>query len=160
PSTFNFQPSTFNFQPATFNLQLIKASTYALKSARSLLEHPFDYPGVVVAITQVMVERREAMLLALLLHVVELLDLEFMIPDDSPVVRRRIHRETGRNSPIDSDDYVVLTGATVPGLDLAPHEVLHVIEPFNGIHHLVALAVLLYKPVDQSVDPGKIVRID
>ena len=56
-----------------------------------------DHARIVVAIRQIMIERREAMALAGLLHVLELLTIEMEFVDIAPVVGGRIHGKTGRD---------------------------------------------------------------
>src|SRR6266581_173534 len=61
-----------------------------------------------------MIQRRKTMLLAGFLHAGELAAIELVLIDVSPIVGGRVHRETGSDGPIGSDDDVVLTGSTVP----------------------------------------------
>src|SRR5215471_6283504 len=65
----------------------IKASADALKAPRCLLEHPFDYSRIVITVSEVVIQGRETVLLAFLLHLVKLLDFELVVADHSPIIR-------------------------------------------------------------------------
>src|ERR1700751_1645516 len=54
------------------------------------------------------------MLLAGFLHAGELAVIEFVLIDVSPIVGRCVHGETGSDSPVGSNDDIVLAGPTVP----------------------------------------------
>src|SRR5229473_6889060 len=54
------------------------------------------------------------MLLAGFLHAGELVIIEFVLIDVSPIVGRSVHGETGSDCPVGSNDDIVLTSATVP----------------------------------------------
>lgn len=54
---------------------------------QGLLQTPADYTHVVVAIPKNVITRREAMLGAFLLHLVELLHVKLVVPYGSPVMR-------------------------------------------------------------------------
>jgi len=79
-----------------------------------VLPHPLDDPGVVVAVSEIVIERREAVLLASLLHVGLLGAIEREVIDIAPVNGCGIHRETRRNRSLGADDHVILPGAAVP----------------------------------------------
>src|SRR5579883_1744444 len=75
---------------------------------------PLDHAGVVVAIAEIVVQRGEAVLLAGVLHVLELAGLEFVAIHGAPVVRGGEHGEAGPEGAIGADDHVVVAGAAVP----------------------------------------------
>src|SRR5579875_2544248 len=110
-------------------VSLIETPREPLESARRLLQHPSNRSPIVIAITQVVIQRGKAVRLAGLLHFVELLHLELVISDGSPIICSRVHRKTRRERPIDTDDHVVLPGAAIPRFHLAAHEILHVVQP-------------------------------
>src|SRR5262245_58748352 len=127
-----------NPSSSRFSVLLFKASTHSLESTAGLFQDPLDCSRIVVAVGEVMVQGREAMRLALLLHRVELLDFKLVMANAAPIVGRRIHWETGRQRAIHTDDHLILARPAVPRLHLATHEVLHVIQPLDRVHHLVA----------------------
>jgi hypothetical protein len=77
----------------------------SLEAVRKLLKEILDNTLVVVAPTQDVVERREAVGLAGLFLMVELLGLEFVIADHAPVIAGRIHREAWCQSSIDANNH-------------------------------------------------------
>src|ERR1700680_2996104 len=86
-----------------------------------------DDARVVIAISQVVVERGEAVALAGGFHVREPLADEIRFIDVAPVVGRRIHREARRDGAVGADDDVVLACAAVPFAELhvtvfTPHD--------------------------------------
>src|SRR6266478_7648161 len=98
-------------------------------SARSVLEaprpafhpvgdglgpHPLDHAGVVIAVSEVVVQGGEAVTLTSVLHLLQLSLLELRMVDVAPVKGRRVHRETGRNRAVGADDHVVLPGPAIP----------------------------------------------
>ena len=95
------------------------------------------------------------MLGAIDLHLVELLDVELVVADHAPVVRRRVHREARRQRAVRANDQRVLTGAALPGWNLAAHQQLHVFHVLNGIDHLVAVVdALVVQIVEQTHRPS------
>src|ERR1039457_3005243 len=105
---------------------LRKAPRKPLKSARCLLKNPARSAPIVVTKRQVVVQRGEAMRLALLLHLLELAAIEVWFFDGAPVVGGGIHGEAGTESAIHADDHVVLPGAAIPILKFAVHELTHI----------------------------------
>src|ERR1700693_1254023 len=97
---------------------ILKTSRGALKTVRSLLQKPADGPRCVVAVSQVVVQRGEAALLALHLHLSELLFLEARIAGRSPAVRSAVHGETGRQCSVRANDQRILPRTAVPVLQL------------------------------------------
>src|ERR1700679_552587 len=93
-----------------------------------LLEEVFDDPLIVVAPAQNVVKGRKAMRLASFSLVVELFGLELVAADHTPVVTRRVHRETGRERAIHTNDHGILPGAAVPREVIALHEIDHLPE--------------------------------
>src|SRR6201987_5844827 len=87
---------------------------HALKSVRQLFEEVLDHPLVVVAPAENVVECREAMSLAALFLVIQLLRIEFVVAYHSPVVAGRIHRKTWSQRSIHPDDHGVLPCPAVP----------------------------------------------
>ena len=67
------------------NYNLHKAAAHTLESVASLLQNPLDDPRIVVAETQVMIQGREAMGLARLLHFVHLRNFKFVVSNRPPV---------------------------------------------------------------------------
>src|SRR5262249_6577683 len=98
---------------------------YALKAAYCLLEEPFDNTRIVVAEAHNMVERREAVRLAGLLHLVKLRFVKLVVLDGSPVVARRVHGEAWSQGSVGPDDAGVLARTAVPLLKLPAHELFH-----------------------------------
>lgn len=93
---------------------VFKAANAALEPAFCVFPHPLDHSRVIVAISEIMVERGEAVLLASLLHSVQLVAVKCELVDIAPIVGRGIHREAGRHSTVRADDHVVLPGTAVP----------------------------------------------
>src|ERR1700748_1573024 len=65
------------------------------------LHHPVDYTAIVIAERQDVVQRREAGRLPLLLHLLQLLRIELVVLNRSPVIAGRVHREAWRQCAID-----------------------------------------------------------
>ena len=65
---------------------LYKATVDSLEAMGSLFENPFQNSGIVVTETEVMIQGRETMSLARLLHFIELGHVELVIFNDTPVV--------------------------------------------------------------------------
>ena len=76
--------------------------------------HELDHASIVVAVCKIVVQGREAMLLASLLHARELTVFKFVMIDVSPIVGRSIHRKTRSHSSIGPNDHVILACAAVP----------------------------------------------
>lgn len=81
-----------------------EAAAYALETVARLFRRPGQYPHSVVAVTQNVVARRQAMLGAIYLHFIKLRDIKLVIADDTPVMGRRIHREARRQRSIGTND--------------------------------------------------------
>src|SRR5262249_17382433 len=71
-------------------------------------------PRIVVAVRQIVVQGREAVLLASLLHRRKLAAIELVLIDVSPVITGTVHGEAGSDGTIGRDDDMVLGGATLP----------------------------------------------
>ncbi len=93
---------------------VLKAAGAASEASDSVGPQPLKHSRVVVAVRQVVVEGREAVALAGVLHLLELLCIEFWHVDVAPIVRRGIHGETRSHRAVCADDGVVLAGAAVP----------------------------------------------
>src|SRR6185437_12041258 len=100
--------------PVRFSFSVLKASCTASEAALRIRPQPLDHAGVVVAVGEIVIQRGETMLLAGPLHIGKCLSIEVEMLDVAPVVGSRIHGETGSNGTVGADDYVVLSGATVP----------------------------------------------
>lgn len=141
-------------------LLILEAPGSSLKSPESLLERPFDGSAGLVAIGQIVVQGRKAMLLAVALDLSQLSLLESRFPDTTPVAGCRVHRETGCQCSVSPDDQRVLSGAAIPLRELAPHEPLHFLKAPDRIHHFVAGPVFLDEPVDEGIDTRPVRRRD
>src|ERR1700740_1303136 len=129
--------------------ELFKASGYALEAVQGLFPQPLHHAGRAVAVRDVVSQRRKAIRLATLFHLRELLDVELLVADGAPVVRRVVHRKARSECPIGSNDQPILSGAASPVLADAAHEPLHVLQTRNRIHHLPALTLLFDEPVEK-----------
>src|SRR5260370_1263845 len=135
---------TFQFSPCLdVSDALLKTSGYALKTIHGLLPQPLHHASGAVAVRNVVSQRRKAIWLAALFHFRELFDVELLIGNRAPVVRRVVHGKAGRESSVSADDQPVLPRAASPVLADAAHEPLHVLQTRNRIHHLPALALLV-----------------
>src|SRR5215471_681662 len=90
-----------------------------------LPEQPLDHALVVVAPGKDVVQRREAALLALLLHFFQLRGVELVILNGAPVVSRGVHGEARRERAIHAHDQRIVSGAASPVVQVAVDEVLH-----------------------------------
>lgn len=72
---------------------------------RKLLEEVLDDTLVVVAPTQDVIKSGKTMGLAGFFLMVKLLRVELVISDYAPVVARGIHRETGSERSVNTDDH-------------------------------------------------------
>src|ERR1700760_3713780 len=79
---------------------VFEAAGTALETVFRLLPDPPDDALIVVAIAEVVVEGGEAVLLACLLHVLELVDVEVPAVDVAPVIARGVHGEAGRDGAV------------------------------------------------------------
>src|SRR6266478_7136060 len=93
---------------------VLEAARCSFKPVHRLLQRPLDYPGVVIAITKDVVACRETMLRAFDLHLIQLLNVELVVFDRSPVVRRGIHWEARCKSSVGPDNQRILPGAAIP----------------------------------------------
>src|SRR5271166_6030167 len=74
-------------------LGLFEAARHPLKAPSSLPQDPLDSPCAVVTVSQVVIQGGKAVGLAGFFHLVELLHLEFVVSDGSPIISRGIHGE-------------------------------------------------------------------
>jgi hypothetical protein len=63
-------------------------------------------------------------------------------------MRGGVHRKTGSQGSVYANDERVLTGAAVPWLEVAMHEVLHLREPLDRVRHHVAGLLFFDQPVE------------
>src|SRR6185369_16219963 len=90
--------------------ELVKSEALdAAEATLRRLHDPTDHAGGVVAITEDVITRRQTMLRALALHLIELLHVKLVIADDAPIVCRGVHRETRSKRSIRSNDERILT---------------------------------------------------
>ena len=76
----------------------------SLETVSQLFEEVLNHALVVVAPAEDVIQRREAMRLAALLLMIELLCIKLVAAGYAPVIARRVHRKARRQSPIDADD--------------------------------------------------------
>lgn len=119
-----------------------------LKTARPSLEtvgdhlfpDPLDDSRVVVAVAKVVIQSREAMALARVFHLLQLLGLELRRIDVSPIEARGIHGKTRSHRTIGADDDVILTRPAIPVREVqAALGIAH--DPRHGSDHLFDIAV-------------------
>src|SRR5580700_7306466 len=115
---------------AALEYLILEAARPALESVPGLLPKPLDDPRIVIAVAQIVIESREAMLLTCLLHLAQLAAIELVSLNVAPVISRGIHRKTGSHGPIGPYNHIVLTGAAVPvrkahGASFIPHNPRH-----------------------------------
>jgi len=82
----------------------LEAVGRAFEAVHCLLQAPRNHTKIVVAVAEDVVASRKTVRRAFLLHLVELFDLELVIADGAPVVRRRVHREAGRERAVGADN--------------------------------------------------------
>ena len=100
--------------PHRVSRDVLEASRCPFKPVHRLLQRPFNYPGVVIAIAKDIVACRETVLGALDLHLIELFNVELMVFDRSPVMRRGIHWKARCKSSVSPDNQRILPGAAIP----------------------------------------------
>src|SRR2546426_8013786 len=83
---------------------LLDSSLRSGKPRQRVSQYPPDHAAVVVYVADDVVQCGEAMQLALLLHLAELMLIEFRLSDHTPVVSCRVHRKAGRQSAVRPDD--------------------------------------------------------
>src|SRR5580704_10931202 len=93
---------------------LFKTSGYALETIQRLLPQPLHHAGRAVAVRDVVSQRRKTIRLAALFHFRQLLDVELLIADCSPVVRSVVHRKARSKGSVSADNQPVLSGAASP----------------------------------------------
>ncbi len=71
--------------------ELVEAASRSSKSMQRLFDTPLDDTHVVVTIPQDVIAGGKAMLHAALFHLIQLLYIELVIPDGSPVIGCGIH---------------------------------------------------------------------
>src|ERR1700676_1775906 len=124
---------TRGFSPARRLALFVEAPGHALEPARALLQHPLHDAAVVVAVSQIVIQRRKAVCLAILFHLVQLRHLELVLFNRAPVIRRRIHREARRKRAIHANDDRVLAGAAVPRFPFSAQKVPHIVQALHRI---------------------------
>src|SRR5258708_24801230 len=140
--------------------ELFKAPSDTLEAVHGLLPQPLHHAGRAVAVSDVVPQRRKATRLAALFHFRELFDIELLIADGAPVVRRVVQGKTRSESSVGTDDQPVLSGAASPVLTHAAHEAFHVLQTRNRIDHLPTLALFVDEPVEKFVHDRKVFRPD
>src|SRR5713101_5374587 len=110
---------------------LFKASRDTLESIHSLLPQPLHHASRAVAVSDVVPQRRKAIRLTALFHFRELFDVELLIGDGAPVVRRVVHWKARSESPVGADDQPVLSGAASPVFAGTAHKAFHVLQARN-----------------------------
>ena len=83
---------------------VLETAACSLESMAGLFRGPGQHAHGVVAVTQNIVAGRQAMLGAVNLHLIELLDIKLVIANYAPVVSRGIHREARRQCAIGAND--------------------------------------------------------
>ena len=78
---------------------------HSLEAVRKLLEEVLNDTLVVVTPTQDVIESGKTVGLAGFFLMVKLLCVELMVTDYTPVVARGIHRETGSERSVNTDDH-------------------------------------------------------
>src|SRR5690242_11410333 len=141
-----------------FSDGLFKTSGYALETIHCLLPQPLHHAGRAVAVRDVVAQRRKTIRLAAFFHFRELLDVELLIGDRAPIVRRVVHGKAWSKSSVGPDDQPVLSGAASPVFTDAPHETFHVLQTRNRIHHFPTLALLVDEPVQKIIDHRTLFR--
>src|SRR5580704_19619397 len=91
------------------------------------------------------------MRLAPLLHFSELCEVEFLIFDGAPIVLCVVHRETRSECSVGANDEPVLASAATPMLSYATHKSFHILQAWNGVHHLVPVTLLVDEPIEQII---------
>src|SRR2546421_7211520 len=94
----------------------------AAEAVQRLARDPLQHALGVVAVGEDVVAGRKTVLRALLLHLVELLNVELRVLNRAPVVRRRVHREAGRERAVGAYDERVLARTTLPRRNFAAHQ--------------------------------------
>src|SRR5580692_12380109 len=100
---------------AVWRLLVLETFRSSLQSVgHDLFPYPSDHARIVVAVAQIVVERGEAVTLAGVFHLFELLLVELRVVDISPIEGRWVHGEAGCDRTVSADDYVVLPSAAIP----------------------------------------------
>ena len=79
---------------------IFEAAHPSPEAALDILPHPLEDVGVIVAVGEVVIERREAVLLGSFLHIPQLGALAREFIDVAPAKGCRIHRETRGNASV------------------------------------------------------------
>src|SRR6201997_1716673 len=95
-------------------VSIFKTADPAAEPAFYVFPHPLDHSRVVVAVSEIMVQRGEAVLLAGLLHSVQLITVKCELVDIAPIEGGGIHGEAWCHSTVGANNYVVLAGAAIP----------------------------------------------
>src|SRR5579871_5531203 len=98
---------------------------HSLETMRELFEEIFNDALVVVAPAKDVIERGKTVSLASFFLVIELFRVEFVVPNDTPVIACCIHRKTGSQRSINTNYHRVLSGPAVPRKMIAFHKVDH-----------------------------------
>src|SRR5437763_3159301 len=121
-----------------FWFSLLNRVGRSLETMHCLLQGPLQHALGVVAVSENVIAGRQTMRRALFLHLVQLGVIELWILNRAPVVRRRVHREARRQSPVRANDQRVLSGAAFPRWHTTTHELLHLLPALAPVAHLVA----------------------
>ena len=73
-----------------------------------------DYTSIVIAVSESVVEGREAMLLALFFRARQFFGLELRRVEVSPIKRGGIHGETWHDGAVCADNNIVLSRSAIP----------------------------------------------
>src|ERR1019366_3750644 len=106
-------------EPAMEYASVAEIAANTLKPVLGLREQPANHALIVVAKGQDVVQGGEAALLALFLHVFQLLTFELVVLNRAPIITRRVHGETGCEGAIHANDQGIVTGAAVPIFQLS-----------------------------------------
>src|ERR1700757_4846279 len=95
-------------------VSIFKTADPAAEPAFYVFPHPLDHSRVVVAVSEIMVQRGEAVLLAGLLHSVQLVAVKCELVDIAPFAGGGIHGEAWGPGAAGANDPVVLASAAIP----------------------------------------------
>jgi hypothetical protein len=100
-------------------ISVFEAANTAAEAALYVLPHPLDHARFVVAVGKIMIQRGEAVLLAGLLHIIQLITVKREPIDVAPIKESGVHGKAWCHGSVRSDDHAIVPGTVIPFAEAA-----------------------------------------
>ncbi len=107
-------PSASKARLTPLPLSVFEAANTAAEAALYVLPRPLDHARLVVAVGKIMVQRGEAVLLAGLLRIIQLITVKRELIDVAPIKGSGVHGTAWCHGSVRSDDHVIVPGTAIP----------------------------------------------